>query len=479
MKKIFFIAIFVFTIFNFAAAQRFPVDTLQWSADTNIAINLVIVGDGYTASEMNRFITDARSAVNGFFEETPYRQYRNFFNVFAIRVPSNQSGISGQEIQNDAGCHGTIITRDTYFRLTFCAHFNMQRLLYFRQGSDGISRLMAVLQNNTPYWDEAVVIANTTRYGGAGGAFATFSVNSAAIDLFLHEVAHSFVGLADEYWHAGNENAPNMTSQTNTSLLKWRNWLNVPGINPPIGHHRHGTSGMAANWFKPTTGNRCKMETLSNSPPFCAVCREATIEKIYEVAEFLVDYEPALTGVQIAEGRSMDFDLYLLKPEEPNTQRIRWTLNNQPFSPTVTNNQASISVSAANLIVGQNNRLTAAISDTSAMLRPLGASQSNQTVTWNITRGSAASIHNNTARTRGTFVGIVNQELRLLLPSAANTADVALYDIKGRLLFRTNIDMRGSFASIALPKSISSNKAVILQVRTDTGFSKNKMVLIR
>jgi len=354
----------------------------------------------------------------------------------------------------------------------------MERLLTIDgSGSDrtGTNRLRAVLRNNFNEYDQVIMLVNSTKYGGSGGEFSTSSVHNSGAELLRHELAHSLVGLIDEYW-AGDGYATDRLNMTRASAetMRWRLWNGSANI----GRFAHGTSGLSAQYFKPTTGGRCKMEVLN--PRLCAVCTEFTIEKIYEMSDIFDDYYPQnLTGVQIADGSSLEFELYLLTPF-PNTQRIRWTLNNQAL-PANTNNLAVVQISATQLTATGNNRLTATIQDTSSMLRGIGRNESLQTITWNITRGGGgvAILDNDNARARGVFVGISNQEIRLLLPSAANKADVALYDIKGRLLFRTDVNIKGSFASIALPKSVATNQAVILQVKTDTGFNKNKMVLVR
>ena len=57
-------------------------------------VNVVLLAEGYTASELSsgKFDRDAATISEALFATEPYRSYRQFFNVYGIRVSSNQSG---------------------------------------------------------------------------------------------------------------------------------------------------------------------------------------------------------------------------------------------------------------------------------------------------------------------------------------------------------------------------------------------------
>src|ERR1035441_2333673 len=55
-------------------------------------LNIVVLSEGYTASQLAQFLVDATNAVNVLLSHPPYQEYRNYFNAFAIKVASNQSG---------------------------------------------------------------------------------------------------------------------------------------------------------------------------------------------------------------------------------------------------------------------------------------------------------------------------------------------------------------------------------------------------
>ena len=95
-----------------------------------------------------------------------------------------------------------------------------------------------------PNWDKIIVTVNDPVYGGAGGSFAVVSAESHAPLIAIHEVGHSFHGLADEYETpypgfpacsdiSGNALCePNVTNQSNANLVKWRSWF-TPGLPIP------------------------------------------------------------------------------------------------------------------------------------------------------------------------------------------------------------------------------------------------------
>ena len=265
MKKILTTSYFCIAVL-LLNAQKFKVDTIHYSGPTENRVNLVILGDGYTSAEQAKFLSDANTIKTKFLETSPYTEYKNYFNVFAVEVISTQSGASHAGNSSDNACAGQpTATVNNYFGSAFDA------------GGGGYHRLLVVTKNsavtnvlatNTPFYDQALIIVNTTYYGGAGGQHAVSSMASSASEIAIHEVGHSFPSLADEYW-AGSQYTtdakPNMTSNGNSSTVKWKIWngVNTVGVYPHSGDPK---------WFKPTT-NYCKMEVLGKV--FCPVCKEA------------------------------------------------------------------------------------------------------------------------------------------------------------------------------------------------------------
>ena len=57
-------------------------------------LNLVVMSEGYTASELSTFLVDATNMVSTLLSRSPYSEYSNYFNVYTLEVASNESGSS-------------------------------------------------------------------------------------------------------------------------------------------------------------------------------------------------------------------------------------------------------------------------------------------------------------------------------------------------------------------------------------------------
>ncbi|NND31374.1 MAG: peptidase M64, partial [Saprospiraceae bacterium] len=69
-------------------SQPISVDTIRWAGSEDDRINLVFLGDGYQESELDKYITDVHKVVDHFFTESPFKEYKPYFNILAIKVVS-------------------------------------------------------------------------------------------------------------------------------------------------------------------------------------------------------------------------------------------------------------------------------------------------------------------------------------------------------------------------------------------------------
>jgi len=74
-----------------------PFETIINNGGAANRVDISILGDGYTAAEMQKYRNDVQSAMTQFFNNEPFREYRNFFNVHRIDVVSSQSGADHPE----------------------------------------------------------------------------------------------------------------------------------------------------------------------------------------------------------------------------------------------------------------------------------------------------------------------------------------------------------------------------------------------
>lgn len=57
-------------------------------------VSLIIIPDGFTADELDDYELKARSAVSTLFSVEPFKTYQDYFNVWILKVASNESGAS-------------------------------------------------------------------------------------------------------------------------------------------------------------------------------------------------------------------------------------------------------------------------------------------------------------------------------------------------------------------------------------------------
>lgn len=377
MKKIIFlILVFVFPIIFWG--QTFDVVALMENGSQESRINFVYMGDGYTSAEQTSFITNTQNALNAQFNTTPYKEYRNFFNAYAIKVISNESGTDHPIIQGNSNCNSVPqMVTDTYFNSTF-DYANIHRLLVPTNGT----AIYDVLSTNFPNYNQVNILVNTPYYGGSGGTFATSSVHTSANEIMIHEIGHSFAYLADEYWAGSNyaSEKANMTQESNPTLIKWKNWLYDEGI----GIYPYGTNPPESTWFRPH--QNCKMQYLG--VPFCAVCKEATIDHIYTLIPPIDSFVPVNNNVMF-DGNDLDFSIELILPN-PNTLAVEWFLDGDSFATDLT----SITLTE-NEITENNHSLTVTVEDMTALSRTyIFANGYSFNITWNITDTSAEITEN-------------------------------------------------------------------------------------
>jgi len=211
-----------------------PVLTIQKMGDPESKVDFLILGDGYTAAEANKFEADARRLTEVLFATSPFKENRKKFNVWALAPPAAESGISrpstGQYRANPLGA-------------TYDAFGSERYVLTFD------NRAVRTAASFAPYEFIEVIVNNRT-YGG-GGIFNLYSTvasdNAFSNYVFVHEFGHHFAGLADEYYTSAVAYGPttervepwepNVTALLDVPSLKWRTlvspFANVTPIPTP------------------------------------------------------------------------------------------------------------------------------------------------------------------------------------------------------------------------------------------------------
>lgn len=351
------------------SSQTFSVDTLMRNGSRANRINLVYLSDGYQSDELTKFISNAVSMNNALFSQTPFLQYKNFFNAFAVRVPSVDSAASHPGTASDEATSGgqPVKTVNTYFQSTF-DFASIHRLLV----AQNATRINNVLASNVPDYDQAFVIVNSPYYGGSGGSVATSSINIQSPEVAIHEIGHSFAGLADEYW-AGPQYAaekPNMTQTNDPATVKWKAWYgrNNISIIP------YGTTAPLSTWYKPHPS--CKMQFLG--VPFCSVCAEAIVTRIHSLTSMIDSVSPA-ASVTLTSNDSVKFSV---KPVRVlPAQQVFWRINGTSFPASVTDTSITVPYAAFDFSNQANAAVSVEIRDVTGLTNGAFIEQFTWTVT--------------------------------------------------------------------------------------------------
>ncbi len=162
-------------------------------------VDIVFLGDGYTAADLSAgtYLNHVNGYVDYMFANSlntdPFYRYRNYFNVHAAEVVSNESGA---DIPKDG------VFRDTALDASYYYDGYTERLLYINSTKANTAR-NAALAGTGINSEMQFVTVNSKKYGGGGGSYAVFAGgNASAKEIALHEMGHSFSNLADEYDYA-------------------------------------------------------------------------------------------------------------------------------------------------------------------------------------------------------------------------------------------------------------------------------------
>lgn len=242
----------------------YKTDTLLYNGNPNNKVDLLFIAEGYTEQEMDKFKEDALLFTGYLFDIEPYKSRKEDFNIWAVQAISKDSGT---DIPHQNSWKNTALSSSFYT-------FNIDRYLTTPDQS-----IVARAASNVPY-DALYIIVNTDKYGG-GGIYNFYGLSMAShkttAEVFVHELGHSFAGLADEYY--SSEVAyeefynlslepwePNITTMVNFER-KWKQMVNSKkaGIFEGGGYTAKGIYRSALN---------CRMKS-NEAAEFCPVCKAA------------------------------------------------------------------------------------------------------------------------------------------------------------------------------------------------------------
>jgi len=192
---------------------------LQKMGDPATKVDLLVLGDGYTAAERRKFEKDARRFVEALFSTSPFREHRKDFNVWGLCPAAEESGVS----RPSSGIYRRSPVGAAYDT------FGTERYVLTTE-----NRALRDVASFAPY-EFIEILVNGPTYGGGGifNQYATVAIdNRWAGYVGVHEFGHQFAGLADEYYTSDvaylpaekktEPWEPNVTALLDPANLKWK-----------------------------------------------------------------------------------------------------------------------------------------------------------------------------------------------------------------------------------------------------------------
>jgi IgA Peptidase M64/Peptidase M64 N-terminus len=224
------------------AAGDFIYEALK-NGDSHEKVDLAFIAEGYLAEDKDKFKSDVDRFASYLFTIEPYKSNKTKFNIYGILRPSPERAM-------DEPRQG--VFRKTVLNASFNA-FDLDRYMLIEQ-----DHRLHEIAAQVPY-DVIVVLVNSKRYGG-GSICLDYCVSTvdhaSSRQVFVHELGHSFAGLADEYYTSevayndfypkGVEPAePNITALLDRENVKWKDLLS-PGISVPTEYGKEKIESLQA-----------------------------------------------------------------------------------------------------------------------------------------------------------------------------------------------------------------------------------------
>ncbi|SFU68190.1 M64 family metallopeptidase [Pseudoduganella namucuonensis] len=256
-------------------------------------VDITFVAEGYLASERDKFLADAAKFAEYIFDtgnaalNSPFSNYKNYFNTNALFVASNQS-------RWDV----TSGVADTYFKAN--SYLDDGRLVY-GDTTKVYETVGAALPGDAQ--DITIVLINSKAYGGAGGpvSWATTG-NLSSAEVLLHELGHSVADLGDEYLDSALGATPlteplNLANVTTAKAAPpWQAWLGYEDELGKVGLYEGGYYRATGVW-RATQDSKM----LSLGKAFNAPAKEAFALAFYgKIADYLA-LNTAIPGLCFAD----------------------------------------------------------------------------------------------------------------------------------------------------------------------------------
>jgi hypothetical protein len=163
------------------------VDIIAEKGPAESNVDLVILGDGYSGDEMEKFRKDASRLAGYLMDAEPFKSHSSNFNIRAVETPSGSSGVSKPH-------------QGVFKRTPLTVHYGSFDSERYALSYD--NRTIRDVASQVPY-DLMVIMINEQTYGGGGiyNLYTTVAADNKFSEyIIVHEMGHHMAALADEYY---------------------------------------------------------------------------------------------------------------------------------------------------------------------------------------------------------------------------------------------------------------------------------------
>ena len=150
-------------------------------------LDIVILGDGYTAQEMEKFRGDAARLAGVLLGAEPFKSRSSDINIRSVETPSEESGVNKPHLG---------VFKHTPLSVSYSAFDSERYALSYD------NRTIRDIASAVPY-EFMVILLNERTYGGGGiyNLYTTVAADNKFSDyIMIHEMGHHMAALADEYY---------------------------------------------------------------------------------------------------------------------------------------------------------------------------------------------------------------------------------------------------------------------------------------
>jgi hypothetical protein len=344
-------------------AQAPTVTTILSNGTTQTRYDMVILGDGYQASEQATFNTDCSNFLTALFQRAPFNTFAAYYNVHTVFRASVESGA-------DRPDENPPIFRNTVYNATY-NYGGTDRCLYIQNTTQALADAALAPANE----GRILVMVNDSRYGGCAATFAVSYNGGSMTEVQIHELGHSMGQLADEYdypnqTYTGSEpSTVNIT--TSPTGQKWSIWHGTDGISAfqGAGYYQFGL-------YRPRSN--CLMRSLGQL--LCRVCQENIVKITNSITRSIITTSPTATAVTVNVPTNQAFSFTHIVPAG-NNPLIEWRWDNVVI-PGATGTAYTLNPSTVTLGA---HTLTCSVLDQTLLVRSDPANVMRESHTWNVT----------------------------------------------------------------------------------------------